>query len=379
VERRPLQPPLSPLTGRNGWLLALVACTCLALLYAAAYYLSTVRLGQPEPVKALWWSFMNWYGWALLLPAIAWNCRRLLRSGRTFLNVGGHILAAAFFALAHSSILATGARIEAAVFHTGFTWFQLWSKFILINDLHNDIFSYGAIVAAWHMFDNLRRLKDRELQARNLEVELGRAQLHALKMQLHPHFLFNTLNGIAGLIYEDPPVAYSMLAKLSNLLRITLAASGAQQASVKQEIDFNRLFLEIEKMRLGDRLSYEIDVPPDTLEASVPSFLLQPLVENSPRHGIAPFAKPGRVRVRVNRMKDELVLSVGDSGPGLGASEKTFQPGGIGLANTRSRLLHLYGNAHRIDLGQSDLGGLEVRIQIPFSLALPAAQESILE
>ncbi|HMV49826.1 MAG TPA: histidine kinase, partial [Blastocatellia bacterium] len=188
--------------------------------------------------------------------------------------------------------------------------------------------------------------------------------LQALKMQLQPHFLFNTLNSISALQLTDVETANRMTARLGDFLRLTLDNAGTQEVTLRQEMEFLRGYLEIEQLRFQERLQVTFDLTPEALEARVPNLILQPIVENSIRHGIAPVSEAGRIEVRAARQNGHLELSVRDDGPGIVAGESGKD--GIGLANTRSRLQQLYGDAHRLDIENAAGGGLLVKMTIPF-------------
>jgi signal transduction histidine kinase len=227
---------------------------------------------------------------------------------------------------------------------------------------------YWAMMAVTNALDYYDKYRERELHAAQLEAGLARAQLQLLQTQLQPHFLFNTLNAISALVYTDAEAADRMLATLGDLLRRTLEDFGVQEAPLARELEMVHAYLEIEQTRIGPRLRICLDIAPDTTDAYVPTFLLQPLIENAIRHGIAPRPEPGRVEVRVRRDNDRLHLEVRDDGPGFPA-----QPAGggegVGLANTRARLFHLYGAAQRLETSNDPHGGCAVRITLPFRVA----------
>jgi len=188
-----------------------------------------------------------------------------------------------------------------------------------------------------------------------------------LRMQLHPHFLFNTLNSIAALIHKDPDAADRMTARLSDLLRLTLENAGVQEVPLVKELEFLELYLEIERTRFADRLVVRTEITADTLDASIPYLILQPLVENAIRHGVASRSSPGCVIVSAVRESDMLVLQVKDDGPGISAG---VSRNGLGLSSTRARLEKLYGNAHRFELSNVNGGGLSVKLTFPFQLTV---------
>ena len=200
-----------------------------------------------------------------------------------------------------------------------------------------------------------------------METRLVEAQLHTLQRQMQPHFLFNTLNTISALMHRDVDAADAMIARLSDLLRMSLQRVGVQEVELKEELDFLSKYLEIEQTRFRDRLSVVFDIQADTLDALVPNLLLQPLVENAIKHGIGPRPTPGQIVVRSRRVGAMLELDVQDNGVGLSAARLTDFNRGVGLSNTRSRLDHLYGSLHRFEFRQPAEGGLLVLIAIPMA------------
>jgi two-component system, LytTR family, sensor kinase len=342
--------------------------TALGFFFATkTYYLQFSVGGGFAWSKALWWNLMEWYAWAALSPLIFAVCQRLepIVDGRFWGRAFAvHVTAGVVFALLHGAVLTTGARIEAVFIQSGFDWAEL-AWLVLRNHFHADFFSYLAIAGVWHAVKFHNKFRERELRAAELEASLSQAQLDALKMQLQPHFLFNTLQTIAELVHQDPKLADRMILRLSELLRITLQSDGAHEVSLKQEIDFLKGYLEIEQARMGDRLSVKLMIEPETWSARVPNLLLQPLVENAVRHGIAPFSARGEITISSTRANGTLRLLVKDTGPGRrpGQSRRV----GVGLANTRARLLKLYGVGSRMDL--SNENGFVVSIELPFALA----------
>ena len=242
-----------------------------------------------------------------------------------------------------------------------------------VGKLNNNIFFYWAVLAVAHVLNYYRQLRERELLSSQLEAKLAQTQLQILKMQLHPHFLFNTLNAISALIHQDVELADRMIARLGELLRTTLDSANQQQVPLKQELDFIQPYLEIEKARIGPRLTVDLQIEPDVMDAAVPNLILQPLVENAIRHGIAVHPGPGTIQICASRDNGCLRLAVVDSGPGLPAEPQALK--GIGLANTRARLETLYGTNQRLDLANNPGGGLHVGITIPYQVATPAAAE----
>jgi sensor histidine kinase YesM len=233
---------------------------------------------------------------------------------------------------------------------------------ILLLALAGAVATYAT---AWHerlAISYFRQARDRE----QLEARLERAQLQTLKLQLQPHFLFNTLNTITALIGVDPRVAERMVSGLSELLRLSLRNAGEQEVPLSRELELLEHYVDIQQIRFRDRLTVTLDVAPDTMHALVPNFILQPLVENAIRHGIGPRAAAGHVDVRAYRENGSLHLRVADNGVGLRASRPESSRDGIGLGNTKARLEHLYGEAHEFSARGGHDGGFVVDIVIPF-------------
>jgi len=226
---------------------------------------------------------------------------------------------------------------------------------------------YWIVLLASYAADRQRRLRERELASAQLETQLAQADLQALKMQLHPHFLFNALHTIGALVRTaDRENAVRVVAQLGELLRRLLEGASQQQVSLEQEVSFIRSYLEIEQIRFRDRLKVTFDVPADLLPAVVPHLVLQPLVENAIRHGIAPHSSAGLVSISARRVDHHLELLVRDDGPGLDGADGRSEHTGIGLSNTRARLQRLYGTDYRLDMANAPGGGLEARLVIPF-------------
>jgi sensor histidine kinase YesM len=219
-----------------------------------------------------------------------------------------------------------------------------------------------------HAFDYYFRYRSGEVRAAHLQTQLAQAQLQALKMQLHPHFLFNALNAIAELVHRNPKAAEQMVTQLSDMLRLTLDSIGVQEVSLKQELDFLKKYLEIEQTRFHDRINVEMFIAPGVLDARVPNMILQPLVENAVRYAVAPRATGGRIEIHAHRDNGMLQLKVCDDGRGLpaDAGHSRASGRGVGLSNTRARLEHLYGSRHRFELLSSQGRGLTVSMAFPF-------------
>ncbi|MCG8458675.1 MAG: histidine kinase, partial [Holophagales bacterium] len=233
--------------------------------------------------------------------------------------------------------------------------------------LEYNLVVYFGIMATIQAFLYHTRFRRRELKASRLEAQLAMARLEVLKMQLHPHFPFNTLNAISALMHRDVHAADRMITLLSDLLRLSLDKDDRHQVPLGNELEFLERYLAIEKIRFRDRLVVRMDIDPSCLEAQVPRLILQPLVENSIRHGIAVHSAASLVAVRARRKGNRLDLSVSDDGPGMSSGKPSRE--GVGLANTRARLEQLYGDDHRFALERAETGGLRVHMEIPFEEA----------
>ena len=238
--------------------------------------------------------------------------------------------------------------------------------YVFYGEFHLFLILYATILAINYTLESSRRLAQRETEAARLNEQLSRAQLDALRRQLEPHFLFNTLNAIAGLIRENRnDDAVSTIASLSDLLRRVLDESGKQEVSLGEEMEFLQTYLEIQKIRFGDRLQLEIVVPREFLPARVPSLILQPMVENAVEHGIGARSAGGAIRLAAARNNGLLTLTVYNDGPRM--PEDWEQRTGVGLSNVRARLRSLYGNAWQLNIQNQPLG-VEVQLSVPYKI-----------
>jgi hypothetical protein len=238
------------------------------------------------------------------------------------------------------------------------------------------VFATGmlAVIYAWNYF---RDYQEREVDAWQLEARLANARLQLLRMQLHPHFLFNTLHALGELIHTDPQEAERVLARLGDLLRLMLDTAGDQQVPLRWEVEFLRAYLDVARARFGPALEVRLDVEAGLLDAAVPPLILQPLVENAILHGPVRLGRAGRVEIRAHRIGDRLRLEVWNDGPGLGTASSVGSGKGIGLANTRARLAQLYEGRQHFEIRNGPVGVVAV-IEFPFEdspAALPASPE----
>jgi two-component system, LytTR family, sensor kinase len=234
--------------------------------------------------------------------------------------------------------------------------------------LHRGLIVYWGVVFVGQGIDYFRRFNNEKLHVAQLSSQLSEAQLSALKMQIHPHFLFNTLNSIVGLIQEDKDAAELMTTKLSEFLRMTLQNSGELMATLRQEFYFLKTYLDIEKVRFQERLSIEFIYDEKILSARIPHLILQPLVENSIKHGISSKKTGGKIKISAHRIEHELILQVEDNGNRSGRKSDYFAPkkNGVGLKNTEARLRQIYGDDFSFEFDGKGENTTLVRIKIPF-------------
>jgi two-component system, LytTR family, sensor kinase len=242
---------------------------------------------------------------------------------------------------------------------------------IFSNDYLLFVILYAAVLAIDYSLESRKRLAQRETEAARLSEELSKAQLDALRRQLEPHFLFNTLNAVAGLVREDRnDDAVTMIARLSDLLRRVLEGSDRQEVSLGEEMDLLGRYLDIQKMRFSDRLQVEVNVPHELLATKVPSLILQPMIENAIQHGIGRRVEGGAIEIAASRLDGLLTIRVRNDGPSLPANWEQAHRG-IGIANVRTRLQSLYGKRCVLDIHNHTAGGVEVLLSFPLRTCPP--------
>jgi hypothetical protein len=359
-EPRPLGPP--------AWAIAAPWVACGLISTSQAYFLWPPASG-PSLVRALEGQLPPWLYLAAVAPLIVRVARRHPISADTWKRaIRPHILANVLIACGYAWIVTLAAYSIGEPYFLQNPLVQSFGK-VLAKSIHIELFTYWLIVVVIHAYDYQRKAREGVLTAARLETALAHAQLDALKMQLHPHFLFNTLHAISMLVRKhDTQGALRMLSGVGDLLRLALDNTGSQLVSLKQELDFLGRYLAIEQVRFQDRLDVRMDIAPDVYSALVPNLLLQPIVENAIRHGIAPRAAAGRIAVRAARQGGALALEVRDDGLGLPADFDLDACTGVGLRNVRMRLQQLYPGTHRLDVSPGDDGGVRVTIEIPLAL-----------
>jgi len=305
--------------------------------------------------------------WFLMTPLVLKLGRDFpLDKGKWPVSVPVHIVAGLALALFE---LAIDAYILPKIGYTrrfdAMSYSQIYYRFVLIN-LHLSVTIYWIVLIVSQATEYYKKYRARELQASQLEARLAQARLQVLKMQLHPHFLFNTLNAISELIYRDPDSAEKMITDLSELLRLSFNNLETQEVPLRQELDFLQKYLEIEQMRFNDRLTVQMNIDDSAYDAAVPNMILQPLVENAIKHGLGPRSEGGRIDIAAVRSNGSLELSVSDDGLGLPTENVADISLGVGLSNTQLRLKHLYGDKHKFEMLAEKPTGLKINMTIPF-------------
>ena len=358
----------------------------IGVLFVGYNYLTHLNAGVPFPRSLALWIIVGWLMWIPLTPLVVKLARRFpIERSRWIRRVALHVGLACIIVVVDVSVFISIRGLAAALSGTvgpeaelmGETSFNLFKLFrhSLLRSFFFDLLIYMVIVAIFHALDYHHRYRERDLRTAQLEAQLAQAQVQALRMQLNPHFLFNTLHTISSIMDENIQEARHMITDLSGLLRHALEWTDDQELPLEEELAFLKRYLKIEETRFQDRLSVHLDVAEDTRMALVPNLILQPLVENAIKHGVAPYARPGRIELRIRRRGEKLIAQIDDSGPGLRKNAKATRSTGIGLKNTRERLAQLYGSAGRLTLHNLPEAGFRAELEIPFhSSSQPAFQ-----
>jgi two-component system, LytTR family, sensor kinase len=359
------------------WLLVSVAWLVPAILAMLDDY-AQGRLGNgpaPNPWELVWRG-VDWLIYGALTPVVFVLARRYpLRQGVT----GRHLILHFVFALvlcgvwAGLGVLLRRALVAGPEGAISLQYFVSW----LFITLPFGVAIYFFVVGVEHAAYYFSAIRERDTHAARLSAQVAEARLGALQMQLHPHFLFNSLNAIGVLVRDqDSAAASRMVELLSDVLRQVLRAGRVQETSLTDELTFVRNYLAIEQVRFADRLQVDFDVDPAVLAAAVPTFVLQPIIENAMRHGIAKQAGAGTLRVVARREGSDLVLVVSDNGPGPGPPSAVDGAPGLGLANTRARLATLYGDRARLALEAAATGGTVVTLRFPYRESPPRTERA---
>jgi signal transduction histidine kinase len=323
-----------------------------------------------EPVQySLWWhvpfNLFMWWNWFLFVPPIHWFIQRLSHEASRlrmwviicFLLPMGVVIVRQFAA----ALISTAVLSDKSDFLALFFWRLYINPWVWL-----DLIVYFAILIALQLVEYQRKSTENASRILQLETQYVRSQLNALRSQLHPHFLFNTLNTVSTLILkEDNPEAERMLTLLNDFLKTTAFDTRDQEITLREELRFISGYLEIERVRFIDKLEVRTEIGDDTLDVKIPGFLLQPIVENAIYHAIALKASHGLIVISANREDGYMTLSVRDNGPGLSLVQKKKSKEGVGLKITKERLAYLYKTDHRFVVENVAGGGVKVSITIP--------------
>ena len=354
---------IDPVRSRRVWAISLAIWSFPVVAISMAEYLGSAT-SEGFGIYSLLIQMLQWYYWGIATPFILrFTVRYPLDRKPRRPVVLHHIAVATTMAVTYGSVMMAAVSYKQPVhFATPGAVLRSYIFFIPFG-----IAIYATIAAIGFALDFHAKLRERELQASQLQARLTEAQLGALRMQLQPHFLFNTLNTIAMLVREgDTQTSVRMLARLSDLLRHLLDDEGDQEVPVREELDFLSRYLEIEQLRFRDRLKVDVVVDEGARDAFVPNLVLQPIVENAIRHGISRRAAASTIALRVARENGSLVMTVRDDGPGLASSFSIGDSHGIGLRNTQTRLSYLYGEAAHMDVRNAQDHGVLVTLRIPY-------------
>jgi signal transduction histidine kinase len=352
------------------WLAGAAIWTALPLLFATQTAIWLAYRQQPIPWENLiTFRLADWYTCGLFVPLLVWATRRWPVERRHF----------AATLMLHLVLVVAVSAAKIVLFEPVRAWLGEQSQGLtraFAGGFISEIVAFGATAAAIHAIEFYRRYKEREALSQQLQARLTDAQLRALRAQLNPHFLFNTLNAVTTLLHRDPQRADAMLTRLGELLRLTLRADPDHEIPLVDEIELLERYLDIMRMRFSDRVTVTCTVAPEVEQAMVPSFVLQPLVENAFEHGVAQSSAAARVEVDARASSDgaSVVLRVRDDGPGPGAGATPGSGKGVGISNTRRRLHEMYGGSGSLTLSASPSGGtlVEVRLPLRVTRSVPA-------
>jgi sensor histidine kinase YesM len=345
------------------WAISFGLWTVLAFLSAAGAHVYTASMGSPESwAQLLAWNVTISFVWSLFTPPIYALARRFTFDRSNW----QHILPLHLATCVALTFLAAALIVWIEPFVTWTPEAHLPYLAHVLSRAFMDLQRYWYIVLLTQAISYYEKYREREIQSSQLEAQLALAQLEFLKIQLEPHFLFNTLNSIAALTRYDGEAAENMTLQLADLLRYSLDAMGVHEVPLSRELTLLQKYIDIQQMRFQDRLIVDMDIAANTLSAMVPNMMLQPLVENAIRHGIGPRRAPGHVRIISRQVFDELWIEIADDGIGFTRFDGSSPREGVGLRNTRARLQQLYNHDHRLILEDAAGGGCVVKIHIPF-------------
>jgi two-component system LytT family sensor kinase len=317
------------------------------------------------------------YSVLLLLPLVLRFARVYLFEKKGWLVlVSRHLAGALAFSAVHTTIMALSRHFLFPLVGQGpYDYGIMLYRYPM--EFSNDLVSYTVFVTVYYYFERLRIAQAQQLAAAELRTELAQAQLGNLRLQLQPHFLFNTLNTISSVMYEDVGAADAMITQLGDLLRLTLQASRTHEIPLAEELEITRLYLDLMQKRFENKLRVSYAIDPSLNETLVPQLILQPLLENSLRHGMKSGNGAMELSIEAHRENGSLILQVCDTGCGLGELEISGVFGrGLGLSNIRDRLAHLYGDRQQFSISNRPSGGAEVTLRVPLHTSAQISKAS---
>jgi two-component system LytT family sensor kinase len=349
------------------WTVLFLLYTLIAVLMTGYRYLDDLTRQIPGtfPLRALE-EGTGVYSVFLMLPLVFRFARVYLFERKGWLRLGFlHLVGAVLFSAAHTTMMAISRHFIAPLIGLGDYDYGIMT-YRYPMEFSNDLIGFTVIVGLYSFYQRLRIAQAQQLAAAELQTKLAQAQLENLRLQLQPHFLFNTLNTISSVMYEDVRAADAMITQLSELLRLTLRASRAHEIPLAEELEITRLYLDLMQKRFENKLRVTYAIDPSLNDSLVPQLILQPLLENSLRHGMKPGSVAMELSIAAHRENGSLILKVSDTGSGLRENDSAGVFGrGLGLSNIRDRLAHLYGDGQQFSIANRPSGGAEVTLRVP--------------
>jgi two-component system LytT family sensor kinase len=378
VDSTPSTPRLQPLPRALTWTLLFLIYTAVAILLTGYRYLDDLaRQHSGTFLRRALEEGTGVYSVFILLPLVFRFARIYLFERKGWVRlVLLHLTAAVTFSAAHTTLMALSRRILAPLIGLGpYDYGIMTYRYPM--EFSNDLVGFTVLVGLYFFFLRFRLAQAQQLAAAELQTKLAQAQLENLRLQLQPHFLFNTLNTISSVMYEDVRAADAMIAQLSDLLRLTLHASRSHEIPLAEELQITRLYLDLMQKRFEHKLRITYSIDPALHNSLVPQLILQPLLENSLRHGMKPGSATMDLSIAAHRDNGALILQVSDTGSGLGAANPSEVFGrGVGLSNIRDRLAQLYGDSQQFTIANRPSGGAEVTLRVPYRTSDQPAQFS---
>lgn len=347
-------------------LIPFVIFTAIGLIFFNYGYLDDLARGiQGTALPRFVEEMTGAYGGLVLFPFVAWMARRFEWTAKEWARtIAAHAAGLLAYSVCHTTLLAVSRALLFPLLHLGSYDYGLMVYRYPMEASH-DIIAYVIMAAFVMVADRMRRVREAELAAARLGTQLAEAKLENLRLQLQPHFLFNALNAISAVMYEDPARADTMLARLSEFLRAVLASSDSPEVTLDEELAIEQMYLDVMRARLESGLQLRVTADAEARQARVPSLLLQPLLENAIRHGLG--SESGGIEIAIAAARTDGMLEIDVNDNGAGYAPKGLGNGhGRGLANVRSRLAHLYGEGYHFSILAGERGGTTVALRLPY-------------